>query len=90
MSPNHFTIFLISSSAFIQRTHKFSSLLPRIVTVRKTFRENVGESRVVPGIVNFHEYGTGLRDAQMADKTLFFGVWKDVMGRNKHLNQSTE
>ena len=56
----------------------------------KTFRENVGESRVAPGNVNFHEYVTGLRDAQMADKTLFFGVCKDVMGRNKHLNQSTE
>ena len=56
----------------------------------KTFRENVGESRVAPGIVNFHEYVTGLRDAQIADKVLFFGVCKDVMGRIERLNQSTE
>lgn len=56
----------------------------------KTFRENVGESRVAPGIINFHEYVTRLRDAQIADKALFFGVCKDVMGRNQHLNQSTE
>ena len=55
----------------------------------KTFRENVGESRVAPGIVDVHEYVTGLRDAQRADKTSF-GVCLGRCFSDQHLNQETK
>ena len=45
----------------------------------KTFGKNTGVPRVDPGMVNFHEYLTGLKDAQIADKTLFFGVHARVL-----------